>query len=113
MTKSDYAIRKAVYDLLLVFFWYVSSISYRLRVISDFTFSKNKPEVDLAARWRPKPEVTLPFESVTPILYKRSVENIRPSLTVQKIFSISFANKFGWNFPLGSVFESLRPLVTP
>ena len=40
----------------------------------------------MAARWRPKPKMTLPFDSPTPILYRLCVEIFRLSLTVQKLF---------------------------
>ena len=44
------------------------------------------PEVVVAARWRPKPKMTAPFDSPTPTLYRHSVDIFRLSLTVQKLF---------------------------
>jgi hypothetical protein len=66
-----------------------------------------EPEVVLAARRRPSADMTLPFESQTPIMFRRSIEIFRLSLTVQKLFAcIDFAGylasqfqKFGfWGF---------------
>jgi hypothetical protein len=44
------------------------------------------PEVVLAARWHPEAEMTSQFDSPAAILYRRSVEIFRSSLTVQKLF---------------------------
>ena len=63
-----------------------ASISNLSQVIRDFYIFKIGPEVVLAARWRPKHKMTLPFDSPTPILYRPSVEIFRLSLTVQKLF---------------------------
>ena len=63
-----------------------SSISIVSQVIRDFYSLKIGPEVVLAARWRPTPKMTSPFDSPTPILYRLSVEIFRLSLTVQKLF---------------------------
>ena len=57
------------------------------------------PEVVLVARWRPKAEMTSPFDSLTPILYRTSVEIFRLSLTVQKLFEcISLAGNLAFRF---------------
>jgi hypothetical protein len=47
----------------------------------------------LAARWRSKAEMASRFDSPTPILYRRSVEIFRLSLTVQKIFECNDSTK--------------------
>ena len=44
------------------------------------------PEVVLAARCHPKAEVTSPFDSLTHILYRRSVGMFLLYLTVEKLF---------------------------
>jgi hypothetical protein len=49
----------------------------------------------LAARRRPAAKVTSPFDSPTPLLYRRPVENFRLSLTVQKLFKCVDLAKIG------------------
>ena len=59
------------------------------RLYSRFTvFKKIGSEVVLAARWRLKAEMTSPFDSPTPILYRLSVEIFRLSLTAQKLSAV-------------------------
>ena len=72
--------------MLLLINKHFFSISNLSQVIRDYYTFKIGPEVALAARWRPKAKMTSSFDSPTPILYRRSVENFSLSLTVQKLF---------------------------
>jgi hypothetical protein len=65
----------------------------------------------LAARWHPTGEMTSPFDSTTPMLYRRSVEIFRLSLAVQKLFEYidldgNLASQF---LNVGWVMESFDP----
>jgi hypothetical protein len=60
------------------------SLSFH-KLFAFFCF-KIGPEVVLAARWRPRANMTSLFDSPTPILYRLSVEIFRLCLTVQQLF---------------------------
>ena len=98
-SKSDVTNRQPDIGFLLVLHWRCSSISNLLHVIRDFYSFKIGSEVALAVRWRPAAEMISPFDSTTPILHRRFVENNRLSLTVQKIFGcIDLAGKMAFRF---------------
>jgi hypothetical protein len=56
-------------------------------------------EVVLAARWRPKSDITSRLDSLTPILCRRSIEMFSLSLTVQKLLEcIDLAGNLAFRF---------------
>ena len=66
----------------------------------------------MAARWRPKAEMTLSFDSLTPILYMAFVENFRLSVTVQKLFEcIDLAGNLAFGLQKFDVFGGFDPEI--
>jgi hypothetical protein len=61
------------------------SVSFNT-LFAFFDCYKVGPEVVSTTRWRSTAEMTSSFDSPTPILFRRSVENFRLSLTVQQLF---------------------------
>jgi hypothetical protein len=102
------------YGLLLVFLWYLSSISHRLRVLGDFYPWKMRPEVVLAARWCHKQILMSPFDSAALVFYWWSVDVFRLARTVKKLFDIfSCALKFGCKFASETKFCKFDPCNDP
>ncbi len=63
--------------------------------------------VNSAARWRPRPEVTSPFDFPTPISYKWSVDNFRLPSSIQKLLTHF---DFSSEIPFGAIFVKIAPL---
>jgi hypothetical protein len=61
-------------NVLFVFFRHLPSILYRFDAISAFLSAENGRKTISAARGRSRPELSLPFDSLTPIWYRSVLE---------------------------------------
>jgi hypothetical protein len=97
-----------------VFLWHFSSISHRLRVLSDFYPCKIRPEVVLAARWCHRWILMSSIDSAASVFYWWSLDFFRLACTVKKLFDIFGCGfKFGCKFVFETNFYKFDPCNDP